>query len=160
MQSCITTAKVFDTTVLRQGDAIYFRNTAREEKGHNGLISDIIEGNTVLKVLYLTSGYIGQWVYIKSDDVVSGVVELQILKPEPAVFEKRPYTEPSIPGYTTFVVIGLEADDYKFATYTPDGILIPDYPNPTTRIIYVDREKMIATDELMMEYPVKYDPSI
>lgn len=57
---------------------------------------------------------------------------------------------------TTYVVVGESDDDVDFETYTADGRLIPDYPNPTTHIESIDREAKKATDDLMVEYPVKF----
>lgn len=56
---------------------------------------------------------------------------------------------------TTYVSVGLSGDDVTFETYAKDGSLIPDYPNPNTKIVKIDRETGIATDELLVNYPLK-----
>lgn len=56
---------------------------------------------------------------------------------------------------TTYVVLGDTDDDVSFETYTEDGRLLPDYPNPTSIIEKIDRDAMIAVDDLMVQYPIK-----
>lgn len=56
---------------------------------------------------------------------------------------------------TTYVVLGQTDDDARFETYSSDGQLIPDYPNPTARISNIDRESGIATDEYLINYKIK-----
>lgn len=55
----------------------------------------------------------------------------------------------------TYVVVGDSDDDFTFETYTQDGELIPDYPNPTTAVTQVDRENKFAVDEMLVQYPLK-----
>lgn len=56
---------------------------------------------------------------------------------------------------TTYVVLGDTDDDVEFATYADDGTLLPDYPNPTSIIEKIDRDAMIAIDDLMVSYPIR-----
>lgn len=56
---------------------------------------------------------------------------------------------------TTYVTVGLSGDDATFETYAKDGSLIAEYPNPSTRIVKIDREAGTATDELLVSYPLK-----
>lgn len=70
-----------------------------------------------------------------------------------------PTTSASI-GYeaskpTTYVVVGSLDDDVEYVTYDAEGNEMPEYPNPTSRIEKIDREAGIATDELLVEYPLK-----
>lgn len=70
-----------------------------------------------------------------------------------------PTTSTSI-GYeaskpTTYVVVGSLDDDVEYVTYDAEGNEMPDFPNPTARIEKIDREAGIATDELLVEYPLK-----
>ena len=55
----------------------------------------------------------------------------------------------------TYVLVGDTDDDYEFATYASDGTLIPDYPNPTTKIVSIDHDANVASDDKYMNYPVK-----
>lgn len=56
---------------------------------------------------------------------------------------------------TTYVVVGESDSDYEFATYSSTGELLPDYPNPTTKIQSIDRQARKAVDELLESYPIK-----
>lgn len=56
---------------------------------------------------------------------------------------------------TTYVVVGESDDDVEFATYSADGELLTDYPNPTTKIDIIDREAGTAIDDLLVKYPIK-----
>lgn len=57
---------------------------------------------------------------------------------------------------TTYVVVGDRDDDIEFATYSASGELLPDYPNPTTKIQSIDRDAGKAIDELLVQYPIKH----
>ena len=57
---------------------------------------------------------------------------------------------------TTYVVIGDNDTDIEYETYSSDGSLIADFPNPTTKINEINRESNTATDELLVEYPIRY----
>lgn len=54
----------------------------------------------------------------------------------------------------TYVAVGDTDDDVEFRTYSSDGELLSDYPNPTTTISSINRDSKTATDELLMEYPL------
>lgn len=56
---------------------------------------------------------------------------------------------------TTYVVVGESDDDIEFATYSADGELLTDYPNPTSKIDIIDREAGTAIDDLLVKYPIK-----
>lgn len=56
----------------------------------------------------------------------------------------------------TYVVIGQDSKDIEFQTFSANGELIPDYPNPTTKITNIDKDTGKATDELLVQYPIKY----
>lgn len=56
---------------------------------------------------------------------------------------------------TTYVLVGESDDDVEFATYSADGELLTDYPNPTTKIDIIDREAGTAIDDLLVKYPIK-----
>lgn len=56
---------------------------------------------------------------------------------------------------TTYVIVGDSDSDVEFATYSASGELLPDYPNPTTKIQSIDRESGKAVDELLIQYPIK-----
>ena len=58
-------------------------------------------------------------------------------------------------GPKTYVVIGDSDDDIEFATYSQTGELMSDFPNPTTKITQIDRDTGFATDELLVQYPIK-----
>lgn len=58
---------------------------------------------------------------------------------------------------TTYVKIGVEDSDVSFETYDSAGNLIPDYPNPTSKITNIDREAGIATDEFLVTYQLKQE---
>lgn len=53
----------------------------------------------------------------------------------------------------TYVRLG-EGDSTEYETYTGNGELIPDYPNPSGKIVTIDREAGIATDEYLKTYPI------
>ena len=57
---------------------------------------------------------------------------------------------------TTYVVLGDSDDDVEFVTYGSDGNIIPDYPVPDARIENIDREAKTATDQYLVQYPVKF----
>ena len=61
---------------------------------------------------------------------------------------------------TTYVIVGETDDDVEFATYSSDGELIVDYPNPNTKITNIDREAKSANDELFQSYPLKFKNEI
>lgn len=56
---------------------------------------------------------------------------------------------------TTYVVLGDSDDDIEYVTYGTDGNIIPDYPAPNTKITNIDRDAGKATDELLVQYPIK-----
>lgn len=56
---------------------------------------------------------------------------------------------------TTYVVVGETDDDVEFATYNASGDLIPDFPNPAVKITSIDRDAGKATDEFLVQYPIK-----
>lgn len=56
---------------------------------------------------------------------------------------------------TTYVRVGAIDSEAVFETYAEDGTLIPDYPNPTSRITTIDREAGTATDDLLVTYQLK-----
>ena len=58
---------------------------------------------------------------------------------------------------TTYVRIGTEDSDVSYETYDSAGNLIPDYPNPTSKITNIDREAGIATDEFLVTYQLKQE---
>lgn len=58
---------------------------------------------------------------------------------------------------TTYVRVGAIDAEAVFETYAEDGTLIPDYPNPTSRITTIDREAGTATDDLLVTYQLKTD---
>jgi hypothetical protein len=55
----------------------------------------------------------------------------------------------------TYVVVGESDTDTEFVTFSASGEVLPDYPNPTTKIQSVDREAGKAVDELLVSYPIK-----
>lgn len=69
--------------------------------------------------------------------------------------EISPYTKYERLKPTTYVVVGDTDNDIEFATYTESGELIPDYPNPTSKITNIDRETNTAVDEFLIPYPIK-----
>lgn len=56
----------------------------------------------------------------------------------------------------TYVVIGQDENDVEFQTYSASGELIPDYPNPTSKITNIDKDTGKATDDLLVQYDIKY----
>ena len=56
----------------------------------------------------------------------------------------------------TYVVIGQDENDIEFQTYSASGELIPDYPNPTSKITNIDKDTGKATDDLLVQYDIKY----
>lgn len=56
----------------------------------------------------------------------------------------------------TYVVIGDNDNDVEFQTYSSTGELIPDYPNPTSKITNIDKDTGKATDDLLVQYDIKY----
>lgn len=56
---------------------------------------------------------------------------------------------------TTYVCLGQTDEDIEFQTYAANGSLIPDYPNPNANITKIDRDAGVATDELLVQYPIK-----
>jgi hypothetical protein len=56
---------------------------------------------------------------------------------------------------TTYVVVGDSDTDTEFVTLSSTGEILPDYPNPTTKIKSVDRQAKRAIDELMVSFPIK-----
>lgn len=56
----------------------------------------------------------------------------------------------------TYVRLGA-GDSTEFETYAETGELLSDFPNPSAKIVSVDREAGIATDEYLMTYPIKED---
>ena len=56
----------------------------------------------------------------------------------------------------TFVVIGRDGSDPEYQTFSGDGTIIPDYPNPTSKITDIDKDTGKATDELLVQYDLKY----
>lgn len=56
----------------------------------------------------------------------------------------------------TYVVIGDNDSDVEFQTYSSTGELIPDYPNPTSKITNIDKDTGKATDDLLVQYDIKY----
>lgn len=64
-------------------------------------------------------------------------------------------------GATTYVVINDNDDnDVEFVTYDQNGDIIPDYPNPKSKITKIDRDTNVAVDELLVQYPIKYKTEI
>lgn len=57
---------------------------------------------------------------------------------------------------TTYVVVGDSDDDVEFVTYDSTGNVLSDYPNPTSHIETIDRENNRATDDLLVQYPIKF----
>ena len=57
---------------------------------------------------------------------------------------------------TTYAVIDELGNPVGFETYDDTGNLIPSYPNPTSNIIDIDRDSMVAEDDLKRKFPVKY----
>ena len=55
----------------------------------------------------------------------------------------------------TFVVLG-ENGEAEFQTYSAEGELLPDYPNPTSKITNIDKDTGKATDDLLVQYDIKY----
>lgn len=58
-------------------------------------------------------------------------------------------------GPTTYVVVGERDDDVEYVTYSQDGEVIADYPNPVSKITKIDRDAGTAVDELLVQYPLK-----
>lgn len=56
----------------------------------------------------------------------------------------------------TYVVIGKDENDIEFQTYSSSGELIPDYPNPTSKITNIDKDTGKATDDLLVQYDIKF----
>lgn len=56
----------------------------------------------------------------------------------------------------TFVVVGKDESDVEFQTFTSSGELIPDYPNPTSKITNIDKDTGKATDDLLVQYDIKF----
>lgn len=56
---------------------------------------------------------------------------------------------------TTYVCLGQTDEDIEFQTYSSDGMLLESYPNPNTNITKIDRDAGVATDELLVQYPIK-----
>lgn len=56
---------------------------------------------------------------------------------------------------TTYAVVGASDDEVEFETYDKNGNLLPNYPNPTSKITKVDRQSGNATDEFLVSYPLK-----
>lgn len=75
------------------------------------------------------------------------------------VVEKNDYLQFENSNPKTYVVVSDNPNDTatEYATYSSEGELIPDYPNPTTTITSVNRDSMTATDELLIEYPIKIE---
>ena len=90
-----------------------------------------------------------QYESISEDDVSALLVDSL---PEQSV-SKFITLEPMNP--TTYVVVGETDSDVEFATYAANGELIPDYPNPTTKIDSIDRDAGKAVDDLLVSYPIK-----
>lgn len=59
----------------------------------------------------------------------------------------------------TYVVIG-DNGEAEYQTYSADGELIPDYPNPTSKITNIDKDTGKATDDLLVQYDIKYKGEI
>lgn len=58
-------------------------------------------------------------------------------------------------GPKTYVVVGDSDDDVEYVTYAQNGEIMSDFPNPTSKITQIDRESGFATDELLVQYPIK-----
>lgn len=56
----------------------------------------------------------------------------------------------------TFVVVGRDGSDPEYQTFSGDGTIIPDYPNPTSKITDIDKDTGKATDELLVQYDLKF----
>lgn len=57
---------------------------------------------------------------------------------------------------TTYVVVDNDNDGRtSFETYSETGELLNDYPNPDSRIVSLDYDAGVATDELGQKYPIK-----
>ena len=56
----------------------------------------------------------------------------------------------------TYVLVGDTESDVEFVTFGSDGNEIPDYPNPTSHIEKIDRDRGVAVDDLLVEYPLKF----
>lgn len=69
--------------------------------------------------------------------------------------ESNPYIQYESANPTTYVVVGDSDEDVEFMTYDASGELISDYPNPTSKITKIDREANMATDEYLVQYPLK-----
>ncbi len=57
---------------------------------------------------------------------------------------------------TTYVVVGKDDASAEFVTYSASGEILPDYPNPTSKINTIDRDGRNAVDEFLVSYPVKF----
>lgn len=69
--------------------------------------------------------------------------------------ESNPYIKYESSNPTTYVTVGDSDSDAEFMTYDSSGELISDYPNPTTKIVKIDREANIAVDECLVQYPLR-----
>ena len=74
----------------------------------------------------------------------------------PSVSESVAYESASP---TTYVVVGDSDNDAEFETYDSNGNLLPNYPNPSSSIVSIDRDSESAVDSLQIKYPVKFRKS-
>jgi len=65
------------------------------------------------------------------------------------------YTQYERLNPTTYLMVGQSDDDVEFATFSSDGELLEDYPNPVSNIEKIDRDLGVAIDDLKREYPIR-----
>jgi len=84
-----------------------------------------------------------------STDDASQLIEDLIPTPE------NTYVQYEAAGPKTYVVVGDSDSDAEYVTFSDEGVPLPDYPNPSTKIDIIDRNAGTATDELLRQYPLK-----
>ena len=65
------------------------------------------------------------------------------------------YTQYERLNPTTYLMVGQSDDDVEFATFSSDGELLEDYPNPVSNIEKIDRDLGVAIDDLKRKYPIR-----
>lgn len=76
------------------------------------------------------------------DDIIGGTVDARVQ------YESN---DPK-----TYVLVGDSDADTEFITIGSDGNEIPDYPTPQSHIDKIDRDRGVAVDDLLVEYPLKF----
>lgn len=56
----------------------------------------------------------------------------------------------------TVVLIGETDDDVEYVTYSENGEIISDYPNPTAKITKIDRDAKTAVNEMLEQYDLEF----